>query len=124
MRPEWTVFLEIGGRPAGVAMGLPDLQPLVGRMGGSLLPFGWLRFLLGAKQVDSAVIQFLATEPELQNQGAIRVVLAELVRRLQASGVRTLEGTWIGDVNPKSLAQAKALGMEQKHRLAVFERAL
>jgi ribosomal protein S18 acetylase RimI-like enzyme len=124
VRPEITVFIELDGAPVGVAMALPDFHMLFRRMGGELLPFGWAKFLAGSRHLDAAVIQFLATSPELQNQGVMRVVVSELFRRLQQNGFRTADGTWIGDVNPKSLAQAKAVGMRDKHRLAVYERAL
>lgn len=124
VRPELTVFLELEGRPVGVGMVLPDFHALFRRMGGSLWPLGWARFLLGAKALDGAVVQFLATDPALQNQGLMRVVVAELVRRLQRAGFRTLDGTWIGETNVRSLAQARAIGMREKHRLTLFHRAV
>jgi ribosomal protein S18 acetylase RimI-like enzyme len=124
VRPELTVFLEYDGEPVGVGLSLPDFHILFRRMQGELFPLGWAQFLAGSKQLDAAVIQFLATSPRLQNQGLMRIVVAEILRRLQKAGFRTLDGTWIGDVNPKSLAQAKALGMRDKHRLALFEKRL
>lgn len=124
VRPEITVFIELEGKPVGVAMALPDFNVLIRRMEGELFPLGWAKFLAGARHLDAAVIQFLATSPELQNQGVMRVVVAELFRKLQQAGFRTADGTWIGDVNPKSLAQAKAVGMRDKHRLAVYDRPL
>jgi GNAT superfamily N-acetyltransferase len=124
VRPELTVFLEHDGEPVGVALALPDFHVLFRRMGGELFPLGWAHFLAGSRTLDAAVVQFLATDPRLQNQGLMRVLVAELLRRLKAAGFRTLDGTWIGDVNPKSLAQVKAAGLREKHRLAVYERPL
>ena len=124
VRPEITVFLELDGRPAGVAMALPDFNVLARRIDGRLLPLGWARFLLGARALDMAQVQFIATRPDLQNQGLMRIVVAELVRRLQAAGFRSLDGTWIGESNPKSRAQALAVGMREKHQLALYTRPL
>ena len=124
VRPELTVFAELRGEPVGVAMAIPDFNVLVRRMEGHLFPFGWAKFLLGARKVDEAVMQFIATSPAHQNQGLMRIVMAELMRRLKAAGIRTLDATWIGDVNAKSLAQARAIGMREKHKLVVYERAL
>ncbi len=124
VRPELTVFLELAGEPVGVGMALPDFNVLVRRMNGRLWPLGWAKFLLGAPKVDAAVIQFIGTSPAHQNKGLIRIVVSELIRRLQAAGIRTLDGTWVGDVNVKSLAQARAMGMRDKHRLALYERKL
>jgi GNAT superfamily N-acetyltransferase len=120
VRPELTVFLELDGAPAGVALVLPDFNVLFRRMNGRLFPFGWAKFWLEAPAVDIAVGQFIATDPRHQNQGLMRLVIAELVRRLQRAGVRIFEGTWISESNAASRAQMKALGGRIKHELQLF----
>jgi GNAT superfamily N-acetyltransferase len=124
VRPELTLFVELDGRPVGVAMMLPDFHVLFRRMGGRLWPLGWAQFLLGSRSVDAAVAQFIATDPALQNQGLMRILVAEAARRLRRAGFRSLDGTWIADSNGPSRAQARALGMREKHKLALFSRAL
>jgi GNAT superfamily N-acetyltransferase len=120
VRPELTVFLELDGAPAGVALVLPDFNVLFRRMGGRLFPLGWARFLLEAPALDLAVAQFIATDPRYQNQGLMRLVMAELVRRLQSARIRALEGTWISESNHASRAQMAALGGRIKHQLQLF----
>ena len=122
-RPELTVFVEVGGVAVGVGMFLPDFHVSFRRMGGSLYPLGWLQFMLGARRLDAAVAQFVAVDPAYQNQGLMRVVLAELMRRLQQAGFRSLDTTWVGSNNAGSLASVRAIGMRQKHALVVFEQA-
>jgi hypothetical protein len=124
VRPELTVFLELAGEPVGVGMLLPDFNVLFRRMRGDLWPTGWATFLLGARGLDAAVGQFIATSPAHQNTGLMRIVLAELIRRLQRARFRSLDATWIGEGNGKSRAQMAALGMREKHRLALYARQL
>jgi GNAT superfamily N-acetyltransferase len=124
VRPELTIFVEVDGRPAGVGMILPDFHVLFRRMAGRLWPLGWARFLLGGRTLDAAVAQFIATSPALQNQGLMRILVAEALRRLRRAGFRTLDGTWISDSNAASRAQALAMGMREKHKLALYARAL
>jgi GNAT superfamily N-acetyltransferase len=124
VRPELTMFLELEGRPVGVGMMLPDFNVLFRRMRGRLWPLGWAQFLLGARSLDNAVAQFIATDPAYQNQGLIRILVAEALRRLRRAGFRSLDGTWISDSNAPSRAQALAMGMREKHRLALFSRPL
>jgi GNAT superfamily N-acetyltransferase len=124
VRPELTIFIELEGRPVGVGMMLPDFNVAFRRMGGRLWPLGWAQFLLGRGAVDAAIAQFIATDPALQNQGLMRILVAEAVRRLRAAGFRTLDGTWISDKNAPSRAQALAMGMREKHKLALFSRPL
>src|SRR5262249_35044434 len=119
-----TVFIELDGRPVGVGMMLPDFHVLFRRMAGRLWPLGWAQFLLGSRALDAAVAQFIATTPELQNQGLMRILVAEAVRRLRAAGFRTLDGPWISDSNAASRAQVLAMGMREKHKLALYSRAL
>ena len=104
-------------------MMLPDLDVLFRRMKGRLFPLGWAQFLLGRRALDAAVVQFIATDPSLQNQGIMRVLVAEaspiarrahpdlgwhVDRRLE----RAQPGAGAGDGNAR------------KDRLAVFARAL
>lgn len=124
VRPELTVFLELDGEPAGVGMVIPDFNMLIRRMNGRLWPLGWAKFLLGGKSIDAGVVQFIATSPAHQNKGLIRVVMVELIKRLKRAGIRTLDGTWIGDANAKSQATARAMGMRVKHELTLYEKAL
>jgi GNAT superfamily N-acetyltransferase len=124
VRPDLTVFIELDGRPVGVGMMLPDFHVLFRRMAGRLWPLGWAQFVLGSRALDAAVAQFIATTPELQNQGLMRVVVAEAARRLRRAGFRTLDGTWISDSNAASRAQVLAMGMREKHKLALYSRAL
>ena len=120
VRPDLTVFLELDGAPAGVALVLPDFNVLFRRTGGRLFPFGWARFWLEAPSVDLAVGQFIATHPQHQNQGLMRLVIRELARRLQAAGIRAFEGTWISESNAASRSQMRALGGRIKHELQLF----
>jgi GNAT superfamily N-acetyltransferase len=124
VRPELTTIVELAGTPVAVAVMMPDFNVLFRRMGGSLWPLGWARFLAGARTLDAAVAQFIATDPAHRNQGLIRIALAEALRQLKRAGFRTLDGTWISDSNGPSRAQVLAMGMREKHRLALYARPL
>jgi GNAT superfamily N-acetyltransferase len=124
VRPELTVFIELDGAPVGVGMFLPDFNVLFRRMGGKLFPLGWARFLVGSRSMDAALVQFIATSPAQQGLGLMRIVMAELIRRLQQAGFRTLDSTWISESNAPSRAHARALGMRVKHELQLYARPL
>jgi GNAT superfamily N-acetyltransferase len=124
VRPELTTFIELDSRAVGVGMMMPDYNVAFRRMGGRLWPFGWAQFLLSARTIDNAVAQFIATDPALQNQGLLRIVVAEGLRQLKRAGFRSLDGTWISNGNAASRAQALAMGMREKHGLALYRRTL
>jgi hypothetical protein len=124
IRPELTVFIELAGEPVAVAMVCPDFNVPIRRMNGRLWPLGWAQFLLSARNISAAVGLFLATSPAHQNVGLIRIALVESIRRLQKAGFRTFDATWIGDLNASSQANARAIGMREKHYLALYEKAI
>ena len=46
---DWTMIAERDGEVLGAALTLPDVNQVLEKMNGSLLPFGWLRFLRGMR---------------------------------------------------------------------------
>ncbi len=43
---------EKDGEVVGAALTLPDINQVLAKMNGRLLPFGWLKFLLGKRKID------------------------------------------------------------------------
>jgi ribosomal protein S18 acetylase RimI-like enzyme len=52
------------GEPIGFAMSLPDINTLLKGMGGRLLPFGWLKLLLGMPRINQYRMWGLGVIPE------------------------------------------------------------
>jgi len=108
--PAISLVAELDGVPCGFAITLPDFNPLLKRMNGSMGPRAVATFLLGRRRVRDASLIIIGVQRQLQNQGVMRVLQAELLRALRRRGYRSLTITWIADVNDKSLATVKALG--------------
>ena len=49
---EWTFMAEKDGEVVGAALTLPDINQVMAKLNGRLLPFGWARFLLGKRKID------------------------------------------------------------------------
>ena len=121
MDPAISLVAEMDGVPVAFCVTLPDFNRLLKRMNGRRGPRAVVTFLTGKARVRDAVIIIIGVQRQLQGQGIMRVLQAELVRALHKRRYRTLTITWIADENEKSRATALALGGRPWHRLSLYE---
>jgi len=92
-------FVEAGEKPVAFMLGMPDFNQVLIRMGGRLLPFGWLKFLLGKKKVDRIRLLAFGVLPEYRRKGLDAVCYFEGYKRAIAGGFKTVEFSWILEDN-------------------------
>ena len=63
----WAFIAERDGEVLGAALTLPDINQVLPKLNGRLLPFGWLRFLLGKRRIDRVRVFALGVKPEYQH---------------------------------------------------------
>jgi len=124
IHPELTLVAEYHGLPVGFAICMPDVNRLLRPMRGRLGPVRLVQLLRGRSRLRQACMTSIGVTRQLRTAGVMRVLLHRMVRTLQRLGFEYLSSTWVGDDNLGSLAQVRLLGMERKHRLAVYERGL
>jgi GNAT superfamily N-acetyltransferase len=66
---DWAYMAEKDGEVVGAALTLPDINQVMARMNGRLLPFGWLRFLLGKGKVDQLRVFALGVKHAYRHTG-------------------------------------------------------
>jgi GNAT superfamily N-acetyltransferase len=119
-----SVIVHHQGRPAGVIVCIPDLNPFVKACGGRVtLTTPW-HFLNSRLRNDRVVIIYYSVAPELRGRGVAGAMLSRLVTASRAAGYRRLGTTWIADVNVPSLKQMQRLGARALHRLQLFRKPL
>jgi GNAT superfamily N-acetyltransferase len=121
MDPAISVVAELDGVPCGFIVCVPDYNPVLKRMGGTLGPRSLAIFLRERRHLRDAVLIIMGTQRQSQGQGIMRLLHAELLRAMRQRGYRRLTVTWVADVNDKSLATVKAIGGHPLHRLALYE---
>jgi GNAT superfamily N-acetyltransferase len=124
MDPELTRIAEHNGRVVGVALGVPDVVPLLQSMKGRLFPLGWWKFLTGRKRIRSATLVIILALPEYHSKGLMRILTSQLIQSARDRGYDSVGATWIGDDNVASLKAVHALGMKPYHRLFMYEKEL
>ncbi len=93
--PELALFVELGGRVAGMVVCLPDFNQVLKRARGRLAPFGILAFLNRGKIIDRFRVAILGLLPEYRNKGLETVLIDEVYGRAWSKGYRSCECSWV-----------------------------
>jgi len=112
------------GEVVGMAITIPDLNQVLMKMNGKLLPLGWWHLLRKGKITDRVRVGFLGVKPEYQHTG----VAAKLyVEHFNAAAARPQSGGemgWILETNTAMNRGMEAMGGRIVKRYRVYERAL
>jgi ribosomal protein S18 acetylase RimI-like enzyme len=119
--PDAVWFVEASGVPVAYALGFPDLNVILRAIGGRLLPFGFLRILLGAKKVRDYRLFGLAVMPEWQGRGLDVLLYLQLYRALQPR-IRRLEANYILEDNRRIRNALEKLDLELVKTYRVYEK--
>ena len=122
--PAIALFLEIDGEVAGVCLGIPDLNQVLARTNGRLLPFGIVPFLRRKAIIDQLRLAMLGVLPTYRNRGLELVLISEVWRRGVAVGYRRAELSWILEDNEAINKGLRALGGEVYKRYRLYQKAL
>jgi GNAT superfamily N-acetyltransferase len=118
----WAFIAEHGDEVVGAALTLPDYNQVLVRMGGRLLPFGWLIFLLGKRKIDRVRVFALGVKREWQHTG-VAAKFYELhfdaaARTPQRSG----ETGWILESNKSMNRAMEGMGGKIVRTYRVYEK--
>jgi GNAT superfamily N-acetyltransferase len=112
------------GEVVGMAMTIPDINQVLQKMHGRLLPLGWWHFLNKGRIMDRVRVGFLGVKPEYQHTG----VAAKLyVEHFNAAATRRQSGGemgWILETNTAMNRGMEAMGGRIVKRYRVYERSL
>ena len=112
------------GEVVAMAMSFPDINQVLVKMKGRLLPLGWWYFLRKGSLTDRVRVGFLGVKPEYQHTG----VAAKLyVEHFNAAAVRPQTGGemgWILETNTAMNRGMEAMGGRVVKRYRMYERVL
>jgi GNAT superfamily N-acetyltransferase len=117
----WAMIAEREGEVVGAALTLPDINQVLAKMNGRLLPFGWWHFLTGRRKIDQVRVFALGVKPEYQHFG---VAAALFVRHTEvAARVRQKGGEmgWILEVNEPMNRAMEGMGGRVVKRYRLYE---
>ncbi len=122
---EWAFMAEKDGEPIGAGLTLPDINQVLSKLNGRLLPFGWLRFLLGKGKIDQCRVFALGVKHDYRHTGvAASLYLKNLEAGGRPGGITGGEMGWILETNEPMNRAMEGMGGEVVKRYRVYERGL
>ena len=111
-------------RPSAVAITVPDINQVLKRMNGRLLPFGWWHYLRRQRIIDRVRVGFLGVKPEYQHTGVAAKMYVEHFDMAGARPQKWGEMGWILETNKNMNRAMEAMGGRIVRRFRVYERTL
>jgi GNAT superfamily N-acetyltransferase len=112
------------GEAVGIAITVPDVNQVLKRMNGRLLPTGWWHFLRRGKIMDRVRVGFLGVKPEYQHTGVAAGLYIEHFDMAEVTPQTWGEMGWILETNEAMNRGMEGMGGKIVKRYRVFEKTL
>ncbi|MEK6277095.1 MAG: hypothetical protein AABM29_03670 [Actinomycetota bacterium] len=124
LEERWTFIAEREGEALGAALTLPDINQVTAKMNGRLLPFGWLRFLLGRRKIDLVRVFALGVKREYQHTGIAAAFYINHLETASPDGVYGGETGWILETNEPMNRAMEGMGGKVVKKYRLYEKEL
>jgi GNAT superfamily N-acetyltransferase len=122
----WFMIAERDGETVAVAITVPDINQVLRRMGGRVLPLGWWHYLRRTRIIDRVRVGFLGVKPKYQHTGVAAALYVEHFEESLRSGGRITWGEmgWILEDNKAMNRAMEAMHGRVVKRYRLYERPL
>ncbi len=120
---DWFMIAERDGEPVGMAITVPDVNQVLKRMRGRLLPLGWWHFLNKRRLIDRVRVGFLGVKPEHQHAGVAAALYVEHFDIAQRTHRKHGEMGWILETNTAMNRAMEAMHGRVAKRYRIYERS-
>ncbi len=122
---DWAYIAEKDGEAVGAALTLPDINQVMAKLNGRLLPFGWARFLLGKSKINQLRVFALGVKHDYRHTGvAAGLYLKHLEMAARPGGIAGGEMGWILENNGPMNRAMEGMGGKVVKRYRIYERSL
>ena len=123
--PNWFMVAETKeGETVAVAITVPDLNQVLKKMNGRLLPLGWWHFLRRNKIIDRVRVGFLGVKPSFQHTGVAAALYVEHFNLATVTPQTWGEMGWILETNKDMNRAMEAMHGRIVRRYRVYEQDL
>ena len=110
------------GEPVGVAITVPDVNQVLAKMRGRLLPLGWWHYLRKERVIDACRVGFLGVRPEFQHTGVAALLYIEHFDQASIQRITHGEMGWILETNIAMNRGMQAMNGRIVKRYRIYER--
>jgi GNAT superfamily N-acetyltransferase len=117
----WAFIAERDGEVVGAALTLPDINQVLAKLNGRLLPLGWLTFLRERPKIDRVRVFALGVKPRYQHLGIAASLYIRHLENASPDGVPAGETGWILETNGPMNRAMEGMGGEVVKRYRLYE---
>lgn len=122
---DWAYIAEKDGEAIGAALTLPDINEVMAKLNGRLLPFGWLRFLLGKRKIQRLRVFALGVKRDYRHTGvAAGLYLKHLETAATPGKIEGGEMGWILETNGPMNRAMEGMGGTVVKKYRIYEKAV
>jgi len=122
---DWGMIAETAdGNVVGAALTLPDINQVLAKMNGRVLPAGWFHFLTQRKKIDVVRILALGVKKEFQHTGVAAALYVRHMQTCRPDGVMTGEAGWILETNEPMNRALEGMGGVVNKKFRIYEKSL
>ena len=119
---DWAFIAERDGEVVGAALTLPDINQVLKKMNGRLLPFGWWHFLTGRRKIDRVRVFALGVKPQYQHLGIAASFYIRHIETTAPTGSCGVTPGWILETNEPMNRAMEGMGGEVVKRYRIYEK--
>jgi GNAT superfamily N-acetyltransferase len=110
--------------PVAFMMTLPDYNAAIAPLGGRLLPFGWLKFLLGIRKIKTLRVLTLGVKKEYRSRGLQSLLFEQSLKTALDKGYTGCEVSWVLEDNDLMIRGLEIWGGRPYKTYRIYERPL
>lgn len=123
--PQLILFAERDGEPLGMMVAIPNVNEIIQRIDGRLLPLGWWHLWRDRKRVTSLRLFLLGVRPEARRLGLPVLFMRRYHEVLVGEKhLQEMEFSWILEENHETLNLINRLGGRRVQTLRLYEKKL
>jgi len=123
VNPDAVWIVEDNNKPVGYCLGFPNINIILSKTKGKLLPFGWAKLLIGAKKLRDYRLFGLAVHPNYQGMALDALMYINLYNHLKHKNIR-MEANYILEDNYRIKNALEKLGMEYLKTYRIYDKKL
>jgi GNAT superfamily N-acetyltransferase len=120
----WFMVAERDDETVAVAITVPDINQVLRKMNGRILPFGWWHFLRRKKIITRCRVGFLGVKPEYQHTGVAAALYVEHFEQAARTRIKWGEMGWILETNRAMNRGMEAMNGRKVKTYRVYQQAL
>jgi hypothetical protein len=110
--------------PVAFMLSLPDYNTAIRPLGGRLLPFGWLKFLLGLKKIRTLRVLTLGLKKDYRMRGIQSIMFEECLKACLKRGLTGCEVSWMLEDNEAVLRSMRLWGGKHYKTYRMYDKTL